>query len=251
MLTYTYTHTNTHPHTPHTESQESEKEEQRKKLREQYGADKYMTKPDARLLLGQSEHMVEYSKDGRVVKGAPRAVVRSKYQEDVLNQNHTSVWGSYFDRRTGSWGYKCCHSVVKQAYCTGEEGRKANEQFLSQLATAKRAKEVEKEKGEEEGGDEEEEKKKESSKLKTDLTQRHELYGSDVVPTDLDAEKLKEALKRQKAFQKEKIETDDRKRKYNKMEKEVTKEDMEAYRLTKKHFDDPMAKISSDELLEE
>lgn len=76
---------------------------------------------------------VEYSKDGRVIKGAPKAVVRSKYQEDVMNNNHSSVWGSFYDRRTGKWGYSCCHSIIKMSYCTGEEGKKANEQYTSAI----------------------------------------------------------------------------------------------------------------------
>ena len=137
--------------------QETEKEEQKKKIREMYGADKYMAKPDVRLLLGQTENWVsgrgwsddderpcmtadtssylqiEYSKDGRVIKGAPKAVVRSKYQEDIMNNNHQSVWGSFYDKRTGKWGYACCHSIIKMSYCTGEEGRKANEQHISAI----------------------------------------------------------------------------------------------------------------------
>ena len=231
------------------ESQETEKEEQRRKVRELYGADQNAKKPDARLLLGQTESWVEYSKDGRVVKGPARAVVRSKYQEDVQVNNHTSVWGSYYDKRTGKWGFKCCHSVIKQSYCTGEEGRKANEQYIEELATvAKPGKEAEEEEEDaaEDGG------KKKKSKLTTELTARSELFGTDAAAVDLDEEKLKEAVKRQKAFAKEKIETDDRKRKFNSMQSsEVTKEDMEAYRLIRSHGEDPMAKISSDKLLEE
>ena len=47
--------------------------------------------------------------------------------------NHTSVWGSFYDRRTGKWGFRCCHSVIRNSYCTGEEGRRANEQHISEL----------------------------------------------------------------------------------------------------------------------
>lgn len=63
------------------EEQDKEKEDQKKKLLEQYGADKFLAKKaDPRLLLGQTEAWIEYSKDGRVIKGAPRAIARSKYQ---------------------------------------------------------------------------------------------------------------------------------------------------------------------------
>ena len=47
--------------------------------------------------------------------------------------NHTGVWGSFYDRRTGKWGFRCCHSVIRNSYCTGEEGRRANEQHISEL----------------------------------------------------------------------------------------------------------------------
>jgi pre-mRNA-processing factor SLU7 len=45
------------------------------------------------------------------VKGQEKQIIRSKYEEDVFPNNHSSVWGSYWDN--GKWGYKCCHSFVK------------------------------------------------------------------------------------------------------------------------------------------
>lgn len=83
--------------------------------------------------MGQTENWLEYSRDGRVIKGAPKAVVRSKYQEDVMINNHTSVFGSWYDKRTGRWGYKCCHSLEKNAYCLGEEGKQVNDSHNSQI----------------------------------------------------------------------------------------------------------------------
>jgi pre-mRNA-processing factor SLU7 len=41
-----------------------------------------------------------------------------RYDEDVLINNHTAVWGSWW--HDGSWGYACCHSSIKNSYCTGE-----------------------------------------------------------------------------------------------------------------------------------
>ena len=35
------------------------------------------------------EDYVEYSKHGNVIKGQERAKVKSKYQEDIYNNNHT------------------------------------------------------------------------------------------------------------------------------------------------------------------
>jgi len=158
-----------------------------------YGAEKYMQTSDSRLRMGATENWLEYSRDGRVIKGAPKvlmvvvvvvvvvllllllllhpppssslphhlqikfnliflfppikfnltsplssnlipqAVVRSKYQEDVMINNHTSVYGSWYDKRTGRWGYQCCHSLEKNAYCLGEEGKTVNESHNSSI----------------------------------------------------------------------------------------------------------------------
>lgn len=39
--------------------------------------------------------------------------------------NHTGVWGSWYDPASGEWGYACCHSIVHLSYCTGEAGKEA------------------------------------------------------------------------------------------------------------------------------
>lgn len=54
---------------------------------------------------------------GRVIKGQ-EVKARSRYEEDVLVNNHTAVWGSWWHE--GTWGYACCHSAVKNSYCTGK-----------------------------------------------------------------------------------------------------------------------------------
>lgn len=66
---------------------------------------------------------MEYSRLGNVVRGQEKEVAKSKYEEDVVINNHTSVWGSYWSE--GHWGYACCHSLIKLSYCTGESGRLA------------------------------------------------------------------------------------------------------------------------------
>lgn len=61
--------------------------------------------------------------------GAPKLTpstkptARSKYPEDIHPNNHTSVFGSWWHNFT--WGYSCCHSTVRNSYCTGEEGKVA------------------------------------------------------------------------------------------------------------------------------
>lgn len=55
-----------------------------------------MQAPPKELLLAQTEHYVEYSQSGRIVKGNEKAKVQSKYEEDIHPGNHTSVWGSFW-----------------------------------------------------------------------------------------------------------------------------------------------------------
>jgi pre-mRNA-processing factor SLU7 len=70
------------------------------------------------LIFAQTEDYVEYSRHGKVLKGEEQTTIRSRYEEDVLNNNHTAVWGSWW--QGGQWGYKCCHSTIKNSYCTGQ-----------------------------------------------------------------------------------------------------------------------------------
>ena len=70
---------------------------------------------------------VEYSRDGRVLKGVGKAPTRTKYEEDVYINNHLSVFGSYYSRVRALWGYSCCHSLMKNSYCTGHAGKVAND----------------------------------------------------------------------------------------------------------------------------
>ncbi|VVT54067.1 uncharacterized protein SAPINGB_P003890 [Magnusiomyces paraingens] len=52
---------------------------------------------------------------------------KTKYKEDNYYLNHTSVWGSYWE--DFQWGYACCHSLVKQSYCTGNHLEKLHSSF--------------------------------------------------------------------------------------------------------------------------
>ena len=103
------------------------KQEERKKfLADKYGTPETMSKKPA-LLAGEvttNEKYVEYDERGRI-KGAPEKKDKSMYAEDVLINNHTSVWGSWW--KDFKWGYACCHSTVKNSFCTGEEGLRAME----------------------------------------------------------------------------------------------------------------------------
>ena len=67
----------------------------------QYGGEEHLDAPPRELLLAQTEDYVEYSRHGAVLKGQEKAVARSKYEEDVLVNNHT-VSGS----RTRTQGFR-------------------------------------------------------------------------------------------------------------------------------------------------
>ncbi|KAJ9583053.1 hypothetical protein L9F63_022595 [Diploptera punctata] len=88
---------------------------------QQYGGEQHLQAPPKSLLLAQTEDYVEYSRYGKIIKGQEKQVIRSKYEEDIYLNNHTSVWGSYW--HNGHWGFKCCHSFIKNSYCTGEAGK--------------------------------------------------------------------------------------------------------------------------------
>ncbi|KAK2064955.1 pre-mRNA-splicing factor SLU7 [Colletotrichum caudatum] len=107
------------------EKEEAEKKraEQERKLKEMYGDNSQYAMPEEmKNLITESEKYVEYDESG-LIKGAPKVIAKSKYPEDVYIHNHTSVWGSWWSNF--KWGYECCHSVVKNSYCTGEEGKLA------------------------------------------------------------------------------------------------------------------------------
>jgi pre-mRNA-processing factor SLU7 len=215
-----------------------EKEKSRKIL-DKYGGQEHLEAPPKELLLAQSEHYVEYSRDGRVVKGRERAPVRSKYVEDALENNHTSVWGSWFDRSEMAWGYACCHSKVRKSYCTGDDGKKA----LEEAKTANTERAMLKMPDKVEPG------QTDASQAGSGISKRSEMYGENIAP-ELDEKKLKKAIKKAAKEKKRQAEQDDKKRKYNSMGNyEVKAEEMEAYKLLKARGDDPMAKLGSDDVL--
>jgi pre-mRNA-processing factor SLU7 len=116
------------------EKEEAEKKRlvHKKMLEEKYGSTQQSMPALLRdAAVTESEKYVEYDESG-AIKGAPKVVVKSKYAEDVFINNHTSIWGSWWSNFR--WGYACCHSLVKNSYCTGEEGKKAFEE-ADQLRT--------------------------------------------------------------------------------------------------------------------
>ena len=213
-----------------------------------------------RLALAASEGYVEYARDGRVVRGAAKAVAKSKYAEDVMINNHTAIWGSWFDRRSFKWGFGDDHSTTKNSYSTGTAGRAANDAAAAGI-TAVEAGGV--------GSDaapperpmleaKTAEGRAEAAALREQASggtgvsaSRSALYGEPSADLQLDPEKLREAMAKERKFQKDKVrheaEADEKKRKYNSFaSSEVTAEEMEAYRMMKSNnMNDPMAKFAT------
>lgn len=94
------------------------KSETKNTILDTYGGEEHLEAPPKSLLLAQSEEYVEYSRSGKVIKGQEKLPNRSIYEEDVRINNHTTTWGSWWTN--GTWGYKCCHSCIKNSYCVGD-----------------------------------------------------------------------------------------------------------------------------------
>ncbi|CAH1374059.1 unnamed protein product [Tenebrio molitor] len=209
---------------------------------EKYGGEEHLEAPPKTLLLAQTEDYVEYSRSGKVIKGQEKEIIKSKYEEDVYINNHTSVWGSYW--RGGQWGYKCCHSFVKNSYCLGEAGRNSVTPVVEVAAS-----EPEKEKEEKESSDSSSEsssdtevKNKAKNKKKNKKKKQKEKKKQKRIE---EKDKLKEALKAEEDHQNKAerlLALDERKRPYNSMfeVKKPTEEEIEAYYLKRRREEDPM-----------
>ncbi|KIM30387.1 hypothetical protein M408DRAFT_328005 [Serendipita vermifera MAFF 305830] len=215
-------------HQEFTENKEKNKKATQVSILDKYGGEQYLQKAPKELLLGQTEGYVEYSRTGQITKGKERAKARSKYQEDLYLNNHTQIWGSWFDAQNRQWGYACCHSVIQASYCTGEAGIEAAEASShSMMLKMERARLEETQKRQEEEAP----------------TSRSKRLGEGEVQFNQDrlARALKEERKR-KADEGDEGKFGDKRRKFNStMDVDVTEEDLEAYRLNRlAGTEDPM-----------
>ncbi|KAK3595833.1 hypothetical protein CHS0354_014653 [Potamilus streckersoni] len=236
---------------------------------DKYGGQEYLEAPPKQLLLAQTENYVEYSRHGTVIKGEEKPVIRSKYEEDVYINNHTCVWGSYWNN--GQWGYKCCHSLIKESYCTGEAGKdvaEAGHSLLKAISHGQAQEEVEDEGMEppksllEQQHQEKlverkiaKKNKKKKSKHKKKQKRRKSSSSSceEESESDMDEEKekarrLKKAITKELEHQRranELLVMDERKCPYNSMYEvqAPTEEEMEAYRLKRQRMEDPLANL--------
>lgn len=184
--------------------------------------DKYGAQPDNSALkdvaVVASERYVEYDESGQI-KGAQKKSTKSKFAEDVYINNHTSVWGSWWS--DFQWGYACCHQMIKNSYCTGEQGKIAFDE-AARLRTAADL------------GESEEVPKQVAWKEEEEAESHVPNAGEDDRKVTLNG----------------KAEADKRKRTLDEMRAGVTEEDMEEYKRTRSNDNDPMAKmLGKDELL--
>ncbi|KAF7321704.1 Slu7 domain-containing protein [Mycena kentingensis (nom. inval.)] len=184
-----------------------------------YGGAKYLQTAPKELLQGQTEEYVEYSRGGQLIKGRERAKAKSKYPEDVYVNNHTQVWGSWYDSATSTWGYACCHSTVHLSYCAGQAVPHKN----LPPPPVREPEEHDRERADQNFG-------------------KKRVGEGDV---QIDEERLARALKEEK---KRKAGAEDDVDRYGKKRKgvassthEVTEEELEAYRMTRRMTEDPMA----------
>ena len=239
------------------------KDKARDSIINRYGGEEHLDAPPPSLLLAQTEQYVEYSRYGKIIKGQDRQVIRSKYEEDVFPNNHTSVWGSYW--HAGKWGYKCCHSFIKNSYCTGEAGKRALEAAVveNKMPLNEEQKSDDNEKAEssdeksassDSSSDEEEKLSKSRKNAKTLKRKNKKQKQKERKKNKKKAAKMQEENKLQQALKKEEenekeaerlMQLDERKRPYNSMYevKRPTMDEIEAFQMKRKRDDDPMAEF--------
>ncbi|KAI0675312.1 pre-mRNA-splicing factor SLU7 [Trametes maxima] len=205
-----------------------------------YGGEEYLEKAPKELLQGQTEEYVEYSRTGQVIKGKERAKVKSKYPEDVFLNNHTAVWGSWYDLTTGQWGYACCHSSVHMSYCTGEAGIKASEESSAKHLLQSSASSSMPPPPPPPVADTVDDRKKKAE----ELFSKRRLGEGDL---SLDKDKLSQAINEERK-RKARGDDDDRFGKKQKSSYEVSEEELEAYRMNRRMTEDPMANYVDTEL---
>jgi pre-mRNA-processing factor SLU7 len=207
------------------------------------------TVEERKIRFGVSTTAEEYNREGRMIKGTVKNKMipqKSKYEEDIFINGHRTVWGSYFHMGAFTWGYADDHSLTRSSYCTGDAGRRANDEanemrfgtgVAGSAALAQARGMLKALPGSSSG-----------KNAMDPPSVRSKLYGEADQKAQVDKEKVKAALKN---FDREDATKDERKRKYNSMnaEVDVTEEEMEAYRLRKERGADPMANLGSDEVL--
>ncbi|KAI0949372.1 mRNA splicing protein [Taiwanofungus camphoratus] len=203
-----------------------------------YGGEEYLEKAPKELLQGQTEEYAEFSRTGQVIKGKERAKAKSKYPEDVYTNNHTAVWGSWYDPASSQWGYACCHSTIHLSYCTGEAGIEAAKASSAKNLLASSSASPPPQETRPAQADSVEDRQKKAE----ELFSKKRLGEGEIT---LDKNRLEDAIREER---KRKAKGDDRDDRLGKRKKagqdgshEVSQEELEAYRMTRRMTEDPMA----------
>uniref|UniRef100_A0AAZ3SMY6 Pre-mRNA-splicing factor SLU7 n=1 Tax=Oncorhynchus tshawytscha TaxID=74940 RepID=A0AAZ3SMY6_ONCTS len=177
------------------------KDKQKETILDKYGGEEHLDAPPRELLLAQTEDYVEYSRHGAVLKGQEKAVARSKYEEDVLIQNH---------------------AVRRPEPTNPEEPKTLLEMHREKLKEKKKKKKKQKKKKHgSDSSDSEEDEEKKKQKLNKALAAE-----------DMRLKQVEEMMK---------VDERKRKYNSLQEIKEPTEEEMEAFRMKRSREDDPMA----------
>lgn len=107
-----------------TKEQKSMKKGERYELiAKQYGGEESFIHNMEELLIAKEQY-VEYDERGNVLDPKKTQTQgKSRYVEDVHPQDHTAVWGSWWNKELG-WGFACCHGTDRNGNCYGDKGKK-------------------------------------------------------------------------------------------------------------------------------
>ncbi|KXS10066.1 hypothetical protein M427DRAFT_159823 [Gonapodya prolifera JEL478] len=203
------------------QKKEKVKDTVKESILDRYGGVEHLQAPPKELLLAQTENYVEYSRAGRVIKGQERAKVKSRYLEDTYLNNHTSVWGSWW--KDGKWGYSCCHSHVRNSYCTGETGKEAAKALPVMQEEPERRSML-------------------PPATTTDKAKKRKANGATLGEgeIELDSARLEAAMKEEERRKRSRV--NEREQGYvSGAVGDVSEEELEAYRRLRQHADDPLA----------
>jgi len=85
------------------------------KMAEEVAKRKKMMKKEEDLKAAAAEKAAEIEEGAAPVGRS--LTTKSKYKEDVSENGHTGVWGSYFEKDEMKWGYSCCKVQVRGERC--------------------------------------------------------------------------------------------------------------------------------------
>lgn len=105
------------------EQKSIKKGERYNQIAKQYGGESNFINNVEDLLISKDQY-VEYDERGALIDlSKSQTQGKSRYPEDKHPQDHTSVWGSWWNKELG-WGFACCHGTDRNGNCYGDKGKK-------------------------------------------------------------------------------------------------------------------------------